>query len=122
MNIQKLKELLYKIYSPDTCYSNIKNNWNKNNPSLGHCAITSLIVNDYFNGKILRCKTKEGTHYYNLIDDKVIDLTVEQFQGKIPDYRESEEKTREEILENNDTIYRYKLLKERLSKIYNHIQ
>ena len=58
----------------------------------------------------MRCMTPLGSHYYNLIDDKVVDLTVEQFQGEIPNYEEGEERTKEYLLSNEDTYNRYKTL------------
>ena len=51
--------------------------------------------------------TSTGSHYYNIIDDKIIDLTVEQFLGEIPRYEESSERTREYLLSNDDTKKRY---------------
>ena len=55
MTIEKLKEILQACWSKETCYPKQKENWNKNNPSLGQCAVTSLIVNDYFGVKIGKC-------------------------------------------------------------------
>ena len=34
----------------------------------------------------MRCIASSGSHYYNLIDNQIVDLTVEQFQGEIPQY------------------------------------
>ena len=58
----------------------------------------------------MRCMASSGSHYYNMIDDNLIDLTVEQFQGEIPLYDEGEERTREYLLGNEDTKNRYLLL------------
>ena len=57
-----------------------------------------------------------GSHYYNLIDDKIVDLTKEQFLGEIPGYNEGQERTREYLLSNEDTKNRYLLLKNNLEK------
>jgi len=110
MSIEELKELLTLSWSYETCSPGLKKEWNKDNPSLGQCAITSLIVNDFFGGKIMRCMTTSGSHYYNLIDNKIVDLTVEQFLGEIPQYECSEERTREYLLSNEDTKNRYEKL------------
>ena len=110
MEIDLLKELLYSSWSKDTCSPSLKDEWHVKNPSLGQCAITSLIVNDIFGGKIMRCMTSSGSHYYNMIENQIVDLTVEQFKGRIPDYEKGEERTREYLLSNEDTNRRYKKL------------
>ncbi len=71
-------------WNKETCVPSLRNNYNDENKSLGQCAITALVVNDYFGGKIMRCMASTGSHYYNMIDDEIVDLTVEQFMGEIP--------------------------------------
>ena len=110
MNISQLKELLGNSWRLETCSPGLKSEWLKDNPSLGQCAITALIVNDYFGGKIMRCMASSGSHYYNQIDGEIVDLTVEQFLGEIPQYESGEERTREYLLSNEDTKNRYKKL------------
>lgn len=114
MEREELKELLNYCYSKDTCSPGLRDKWNEDNKALGQCAITSLIVNDYFGGKIMRCMASTGSHYYNLIDDALVDFTAEQFLGEIPLYSEGEERTREYLLSNEDTKKRYLLLKDSL--------
>jgi putative hydrolase of HD superfamily len=113
MDINKLHELLKKSWCVETCSPALKECWNYSNPSLGQCAVTALVVNYYFGGKIMRCMAESGSHYYNLIDDKVVDLTSEQFIEK-PDYENGEERKRDYLLSNNDTRERYAILQERL--------
>ena len=55
----------------------------------------------------MRCMTSCGSHYYNLIDENIVDLTVEQFLGEIPRYEDSSERSREYLLSNEDTKKRY---------------
>ena len=50
MNLLDLEKALKKSWCKETSYC--PNEWNELNPSLGQCAITALIVNDYF-GEIL---------------------------------------------------------------------
>lgn len=116
MNIDELKKLLVASWTKETCFPGLKDYWSKQNPSLGQCAVTSLIVNDYYGGKIMRCMTSSGSHYYNLVNNEIIDLTKEQFLNEEPDYINSEERTREYILSNTDTKDRYLLLKDNLNK------
>lgn len=110
MNLEYLKNILKDCWSYETCSPSLKENWNDNNPSLGQCAITALIINDVWGGKIMRCMTSSGSHYYNLIDNKIVDLTADQFLGEIPLYNEGQERTREYLLQNEDTKKRYLLL------------
>lgn len=116
MKIEKLKQLLIKCWSLETCSSSLKKQWSKDNPSVGQCAITALIVNDYFGGKIMRCMSLSGSHYYNLIDDKIVDLTVEQFLGEIPLYKEGTEVEMEYLFSNEDTKKRYLMLVNNIQK------
>lgn len=55
MNIEQLKQFLFCKWNKETCSPGLRDFWNESNPSLGQCAITSLIVNDLFGGKIMRC-------------------------------------------------------------------
>ncbi len=60
-------------------------NWKPSNPSRGQCGISSLIVNDYFGGKLVLWKAfadgvQIGLHYSNeLPDGTQVDSTREQF-------------------------------------------
>ena len=58
----------------------------------------------------MRCMTSSGSHYYNIIDNEIIDLTIDQFLGEIPDYINGEERTRDYLLSNEDTRNRYEKL------------
>lgn len=113
MTLELLKEKLLKTYSKDTCYSKCREDWNIDNPTLGHCAIVSLLVNDYFGGDIYKTKVDNISHYFNIINNEIIDLTKDQF-NKVINYTNKELKTREEVLDSKETLYRYNLLKERL--------
>ena len=113
MTTKELEKQLLKVYSKDTCFPSCKDDWNDNNKTLGHCAIVALIVNDYFDGDIYKTKVDGISHYFNVINDEVIDLTKSQFNKEI-DYSNRVKKTREEILDNTDTLIRYNILKMRL--------
>ena len=116
MEIKDLKEILRVSWDKSTCSPGLKSEWNEDNPAIGQCAITALIVNDLFGGKIMRCVSNTGSHYYNLIDDEIVDLTVEQFLGYFPLYKESSERSREYLLSNEDTKNRYLLLLNKIKK------
>ena len=72
MEIEKIEKILLNIYSKETCYPKCRDNWNDNNKTLGHCAITALVLNDFLGGKIMRCMSETGSHYYNLINGDVL--------------------------------------------------
>ena len=116
MELKTLKKLLKKSWTVDTCIKSSREEWSADNYSLGQCDITALIVNDYFGGKIMRVMTNYGSHYYNLIDNNIIDLTVEQFSGEIPKYQRGEERSRTYLLSNEDTKKRYIELLNNLDK------
>ena len=122
MRIEQLKQLLIQTWNLETCAPGLKNEWNKQNPSLGQCAVTTLIANDFFGGKIMRCMTSSGSHYYNLINGELFDLTVEQFLGDIPQYEKGEERTRLDLLSNEDTKKRYEKLLYNLKQLMRQFQ
>lgn len=112
MNMEDIKEHLFDCYSIDLCYPKVKSQWNVNNKCFGMCAITALIINDYLGGAICKIHVNGISHYYNLINDEIIDLTCEQFNCDI-DYNNYEIVERKTIL-TSDTKHRYNILKERL--------
>ena len=51
-----------------------------NDPAHNQCTVTAMVVQDYFGGEILALAMPGGgTHYLNLINEKVFDLTSDQF-------------------------------------------
>lgn len=118
IDIDSLKTYLFNSWEKETCLSSFRSNWTIDDLSLSQSDITSLVVNDYYGGKIMRCMTSSGIHYYNTIDDEVIDLTKEQFHGEKIQYDNGEEITREYLLSNEDTKSRYLLLKNNIDKAF----
>lgn len=112
MNIENIQKTLLECYSKDLCYPKVQDNWNDNNKCFGMCAITSLIINDYFGGVICKIHVDGISHYFNLIEDRIIDLTSSQFNCDI-DYKNYQIADRKKIL-TDDTKHRYNVLKERL--------
>lgn len=111
MKLDKLEKILINIYSKETCYPDCKEQWNIDNKTLGHCAIVALLINDYFGGNICKIKINGISHYFNIINDKIIDFTSNQFKVDKIDYSNYVIKTRDEVLNNEDTNERYQLLK-----------
>ena len=109
MILNEVRDMLEKSWTKETCSLGLKDIWTIDNKALGQCAVTALIVNDFLGGKIMRCMCESGSHYYNLINGEIVDLTDSQFK-EIPDYTLGEERTREYLLSNIDTKNRYLLL------------
>ena len=112
MNIKNIQKVLLECYSKDLCYSKVQRDWNENNRCFGMCAITSLIINDYFGGDICKIYVDGISHYFNLIENNIVDLTKEQFNREM-DYKDYKIMDREKIL-TDDTKNRYVTLKARL--------
>jgi hypothetical protein len=110
MEIGHLKTVLKKVWCADTSYNN---EWDVNTPSKGQCTVTALVVQEFFGGKILYCKTAEGsTHYWNKLHSGVIDLTLEQFQYSkdYPLYHTTKTKSRNSLLKIKNVNERYQIL------------
>lgn len=120
MDLKQLQTALQKSWSHETAYGGI---WSKANPALGQCAISSLIVQDYFGGKIERFfinDTRE-THYANNIHGAQIDTTISQFDNGIKlTLAQVEladgETMRARMLANADTLRRYDLLRQKVEE------
>lgn len=117
MNIATLKNKLLLVWNAETALGS----WTSECPSLNQCAVTALIVQDYFGGELLRCKmTNNDSHYWNRLPDGTEeDLTAEQF-NYIDDKPIKEEyivRDREYVLSFPSTVVRYELLKKRLEEI-----
>lgn len=113
-----LETYLSKFWSRETSY---QPNWTPNNPGLGQCAITSLVVQEIMGGEVARIEVNESSHYFNIIEGVIYDFTQDQFDFKIQyDGYEIADKVR--ILSNNGThkrheIYRTQLMNELTKKL-----
>ena len=67
MSIEDIKSAIIECYSRDLCYPKVLDKWNENNKCFGMCAITSLIINDYFGGDICKIHVNNISHYFNKI-------------------------------------------------------
>lgn len=79
------------------------------------CAITALVVKDYLGGMIGKIYVDGVSHYFNIIDGKIIDLTASQFNHPV-DYS-THEIVDGEVLLNENTRLRYNMLKSRLERL-----
>ena len=58
--------------------------WLPDNPARGQCNVTSLVVQDFCGGDILKTEAPGGWHFYNRVEGKRHDLTASQFAAPIP--------------------------------------
>lgn len=114
MSIENIQKTLLECYSKELCYSKVQDDWSEFNKCCGMCAITSLIVNDYFGGDICKIYVDGISHYFNLIENKIVDLTSSQFNNEL-NYNNYQIIDRQKIL-IDDTKNRYTILKSRLIK------
>ena len=109
MNIDVFKKILLSLYSKEMCYKESSSLWNSSNPCIGMCAITSMLVNDYFGYDIAKIKVDGISHYFNIYNNEIIDLTKEQFDIVV-NYDNYEIVSRDILDSNSDTYNRYMLL------------
>ena len=118
-------EALEQSWSAETRYPGVK--WDRKNPARGQCAVSAMIVQDYFGGDLKRYsvlldKTEEK-HFVNAINDEVIvDVTRSQYpQGIVMNeylFTPSEyNSVREKLEADEDTLLRYSVLKSKVAKI-----
>lgn len=115
--LEDLYSVLRKSWCRDTAYPSCQMEWDESNPSYGQCAITAMLVHDMFGGTIHRIRPQGGgTHYFNKINGRYIDLTSEQFNlfDSVPEYEPNEEMNRNYCGKNPDTKKRFDLLVKRI--------
>ena len=109
-------------WGPDTAFN--RGEWTKENNARGQCVVSSLVVQDYLGGELLRCaidnETLHETHYFNQLQDgTLVDTTKNQYTELvsmkiIPVAYEGFSSIREKRLSDDDTRQRYELLKQRV--------
>ena len=91
-----LYDALSHVWCADTCAPRMRQNWIKENMTLGQCSITAFLAQDIFGGKVYGILRQGGNyHCYNVIRDCKFDLTSEQFGDEVLDYEENPEQFRE---------------------------
>ena len=93
----------------------------ENDPTYGQCAVTAMLVNKLFGGDIRKIHVSGGgTHYFNVINGQIFDLTRDQFDlYNLPvDYSSSTNVPIQYCGENANTKARYDILEKNLVKKY----
>lgn len=110
-----LYDALSEVWCAETCPPRMRQNWTKENMTLGQCSITAFLAQDIFGGKVYGILRGDGNyHCYNVIGDCVFDLTSEQFQGEDLNYENNPEQFREVHFKKTEKHERYKILRSRL--------
>lgn len=115
---KQLYDLLSDIWCADTCAPRMRDNWTRDNKTLGQCSITAFLAQDIFGGKVYGILRSGGNyHCYNVIGDCVFDLTSEQFGDEVLNYDDNPEQFREVHFAKEEKRLRYEYLKAQLDKI-----
>ena len=116
-NPRVLYDLLSQIWCAETCAPRMRDQWTKENRTLGQCSITAFLAQDVFGGKVFGILRPGGNyHCYNVIGDCVFDLTSEQFGSEVLDYSDNPQQYREVHFAKEEKRLRYEYLKARLQE------
>lgn len=120
--LENLITALEASWGADTAFT--KSNWSPENPARGQCVVSSLVVQDYFGGDLLKYsvtgKSIEESHYFNqLADGNIVDVTKSQYNFPVSMKPSTVShigfaSIREKRLSDDDTRRRYRLLKDRV--------
>lgn len=110
----KFVEALHISWGKDTAYRKDAENWTPQNPALGQCAITALLFNELYGGRIYSGKSDTGiVHYWNGKFGKKYDFTKQQFNEDIR-FKEVRKWNRDDLLSTGNVAERYELLRSRV--------
>jgi hypothetical protein len=86
-------------------------NWGSANPAWGQCAVTALIVQDYYGGELRRGLVDDIPHYWNILEEgRQVDLTLKQF-GDCARPSDVRARDRDYVLSFPETVSRYERLR-----------
>ena len=116
LSLNDYYDLLSEIWCPYTCAPRLRDNWSKNNKTLGQCSITAFLMQDLFGGDVYGIKLKDGNyHCFNVVDGNAFDLTSEQFNEKL-NYENASIQSRDVHFQKEEKKDRYLYLKNELIK------
>ena len=112
---RQLYDLLSEIWCADTCAPRMRQNWSRENRTLGQCSITAFLAQDIFGGEVYGVPREDGNfHCYNVIGDCVFDLTSEQFGEEKLSYVNNPVQLRKVHFAKEEKKLRYEYLKKEL--------
>ncbi len=116
-NPKVLYDILSEVWCRQTCAPRMRDDWSKDNMTLGQCSITAFLVQDIFGGKVYGIPRDGGNfHCYNVVDGCTFDLTSEQFGDEVLSYEDNPEQLRDDHFSKQEKYDRYLFLKEELDK------
>lgn len=116
-------QLLRKAWSRETASPGCQEKWTSDNPAFGQCAATALVLQDVYDGDLMRVQVEGyGSHYYNLFRDQDGPLAFDATWCQFPEGTKREQGQQVERLyalhspraAEARTLERYMRLKERL--------
>ena len=124
-SLEQIKQALRASWNAETGYAGA-GVWTEDNPARGQCVTSSLVVQDYLGGDIVRYAVLgdgiDETHYFNVLDDgTVVDTTGDQYTVPVtmtlkPINAAVHKTVRAKCLADDETRYRYEMLKTRVEK------
>lgn len=125
--LSELTTAFHKAWNAETGFAG--GDWSSDNPARAQCLTSSLVVQDYYGGDLIRFAVRgEGiseNHYCNLLEDgTLLDTTRSQYTTPVtmqvhPVNLGGYSSLREKRLDDEETRMRYELLKRRLAEILN---
>ncbi|NLK72008.1 MAG: hypothetical protein GX285_03185 [Clostridiales bacterium] len=110
----KLKKAIQKSWGVDTAYKDDIPKWSTNNPAAGQCAVTALVIHDFFGGQIYSGVSQDGVvHYWNKVHGIKIDLTRSQFK-ETKKFSNIIEWNASDLLKTGNVKERYEILRNRV--------
>jgi hypothetical protein len=110
---------LEKAWCRETAHPSYRDKWSEDNSYVGQCLVTARVIQDEYGVDVYSCKVGNNSHFVNIIDERIIDKTADQFGGtdKIKYISGSlRKRSRESLLKNKDVKQRYELLKARMKE------
>ncbi len=112
-----LYDILGGLWCEYTCAPRLRKDWSYDNKTLGQCSITAFLAQDIFGGRVYGILRDGGNyHCYNVVNDRVFDLTSEQFGDEVLDYGDNPEQFREIHFAKEEKRLRYEFLKKALKE------
>lgn len=108
-----MENIISKIkscFSIETCYHGDRDKWSPDNPTVGHCAVAALLLQSLYGGIVCKTTVNRHTHYFNRFDDKVVDITAEQFGVTHINYNKYSVCNTTNMLKNKDNKERFEKL------------
>ncbi|OBZ92016.1 hypothetical protein ADU59_28910 [Pararhizobium polonicum] len=106
--LERVQSALATAWSIET-----SSKWRPENPALGQCGVTALVVQDLLGGDILKTRFGDAWHFYNRIGGARLDFSALQFSSPVA-YSDLDSGRDEALADTSPEQYR--ILRERLLK------